>query len=48
MSIKVVKIVSMILAVAGAGINLAANAIGERLLENKIETKIAEALAKKN
>lgn len=48
MSIKVVKIVSMILAVAGAGINLAANAIGDKLLDNKIETKIAEALTKKN
>ena len=48
MSIKVVKIVSMCLAVAGAGINLVANALGDRLLDNKIETKIAEALAKKN
>ena len=48
MSIKVVKIVSMCLAVAGAGINLVASALGDKLLDNKIETKIAEALTKKN
>lgn len=48
MNIKVVKIVSMVLAVAGAGINLAANAIGDKLLDDKINTKIAEALSKKD
>ena len=48
MNIKVVKIVSMGLAVAGAVINVVANALGDRLLDDKIETKIAEALTKKN
>ena len=48
MNIKVVKIISMCLAVAGAGINLAASAMGDKLLDNKIDTKIAEALAKKS
>ena len=48
MSIKVVKIVSTILTVAGAGIGLVSNALSDKLLDNKIETKIAEALAKKD
>lgn len=44
MNIKAVKIISSILTVAGVVINLAANALGDKLLDNKIETKISEAL----
>ena len=47
MSIKVVKIISVCLTVVGAAINLASNAFGDKLLDNKIETKISEALTKK-
>lgn len=47
MNIKVVKIISSVLALAGVVINLAANAVGEKLLDNKIETKIREALTDK-
>lgn len=47
MNIKVVKIISSCLALAGVVINLAANAVGEKLLDNKIETKIREALTDK-
>ena len=46
-NIKVVKIISACLTVAGVVINLATNAIGDRLLDNKIETKVSEALTKK-
>lgn len=48
MSIKVVKIVSACLAVAGAGISLAANAVSDKLLDDKINTKVTEALSKSN
>ena len=48
MSIKAVKIISSILTVAGVVINLASSALGEKLLDNKIESKVAEALTKKN
>ena len=48
MNIKFVKIISSVLAVAGVVINLASTALSERLLDNKIETKIAEALTKNN
>lgn len=48
MSIKVVKIISACLSLAGVAISLASNALGEKLLDNKIETKISEALTKKN
>lgn len=46
-NIKVVKIISSVLAVAGVVINLAANALGEKLLDDKIETKIRETLTNK-
>ena len=47
MNIKVIKIISSVLTVAGVVVNLAANAVGERLLDNKIATKIQEALTDK-
>lgn len=46
MNIKAVKIVSSILTIAGVVINLAASALSDKLLDNKIETKISEALTK--
>lgn len=46
MDIKVVKIVSTCLAVAGAGVSIAANVVSDKLLDNKIETKVSEALSK--
>lgn len=46
-NIKVVKIISACLTVAGVAINLATNALGDKMLDNKIETKISEALTKK-
>ena len=48
MNIKAVKIISSILTVAGVVINLATNALGDKLLDNKIESKVSEALTKKN
>ena len=47
MSIKVIKIVSSCLSLVGVIVNLAASALGDKLLDNKIETKIAEALTNK-
>lgn len=46
MGIKAVKIISAILTVAGVGINLATSALGDKLLDNKIEAKVSEALTK--
>ena len=48
MNIKAVKIISSILAIAGVVINLATNALGEKLLDDKIESKVSEALTKLN
>lgn len=48
MNIKAVKIISSVLTIAGVAINLATNAMGEKLLDNKIESKVAEALTKNN
>ena len=48
MNIKAIKIISSILTVAGAAISLASSALGDKLLDNKIESKIAEALTKNN
>ena len=48
MSIKAIKIISTVLSIAGVVINLATSAMGEKLLDNKIECKVSEALAKKN
>ena len=48
MNIKAVKIISSVLTLAGVAISLATNVLGEKLLDNKIETKISEALTKKN
>ena len=48
MNIKAVKIISSVLTLAGVAISLATNVLGEKLLDNKIETKIAEALTNKN
>ena len=48
MNIKAVKIISSILTIAGVAINLTTNALGEKLLDNKIEAKVSEALNKNN
>lgn len=48
MSIKGMKIISTCLTAAGVVISLATNVLGEKLLDNKIETKISEALNKNN
>ena len=48
MSIKAVKIISSCLTVLGVVINLATSAMGDKLLDNKIETKVSEALTKNN
>ena len=48
MSIKVIKIISSVLTVAGLAINLASSALSDKLLDNKIETKVSEALTKNN
>ena len=48
MSIKLIKIISSCLTVAGVVINLATSALGDKLLDNKIETKVSEALSKNN
>lgn len=48
MSIKAIKIISTVLTIVGAAINLATNALGDKLLDNKIETKVSEALTKKD
>ena len=48
MNIKAVKIISSVLTVAGVVINLATSALGDKLLDNKIESKVAEALTKNN
>ena len=48
MSIKAVKIISTCLSLAGVVINLATSALGDKLLDNKIETKVSEVLTKKN
>ena len=45
-NIKVVKIISVCLTLAGAAIGLASNFLGDKLLDNKIETKVSEALSK--
>lgn len=46
MNIKFIKILGSILAVAGVGINLATNIVGDKILDHKIDSKIAEALKK--
>lgn len=48
MNIKAIKIISACLTIVGVAVNLATNALGEKLLDNKIETKISEALTKHN
>ena len=48
MSIKAMKIISSILTIAGVAISLTTNALSDKLLDNKIETKVSEALTKKN
>ena len=48
MSIKGIKIISSCLALAGVAVSLATNALSDKLLDNKIETKISEALNKNN
>ena len=44
---KKLKIISALLTLASVVVSLATNTLGEKMLDNKIETKIAEALAKK-
>lgn len=46
MSIKAVKIVSSCLTIVGVAITLVTNALSEKLLDNKIETKVSEALSR--
>lgn len=48
MSIKSIKIISACLSLAGIVINLTTNALGDKMLDNKIESKISDALSKKN
>lgn len=47
MNIKAVKIISSCLALAGVAIGLVTNVMNDKLLDNKIETKVSEALAKR-
>ena len=47
MKMKGIKIISACLTLAGVAINLASNALGDKMLDNKIETKVSEALTKK-
>lgn len=46
-NVKIIKIISSVLTIAGVVINLASNAIADKLLDNKIETQIREALTNK-
>ena len=48
MGIKTIKIVSTCLTLVGVVINLATSALGDKLLDNKIESKVLEALNKNN
>ena len=48
MNIKTIKIISFVLTAVGAAINLATSALGDKILDNKIETKVSEALTKNN
>lgn len=47
MSIKAVKIISACLTVVGVAVNLATTVLSDKLLDNKIETKVSEALSNK-
>lgn len=46
MDIKKIKIFSTVLTVVGVVITLATNALSDKILDNKIETKVTEALTK--
>lgn len=46
MNIKTIKIISSILTIAGVGISLISNVLSDKLLDNKIECKVSEALTK--
>ena len=46
MNMKFVKIISSCLTVAGVVISLATNALSDKILNDKIENKISEALTK--
>lgn len=48
MNIKVVKVVGTCLTLAGVIINLASNSINEKILDNRIETKVQNAISKQN
>lgn len=48
MNIKAIKVISVVLTVAGVAISLATNVISDKLLDDKIECKVSEALANKN
>ena len=48
MGIKAIKIISAVLSIVGVGVNLATNALSDKLLDNKIEAKVSEALTKNN
>lgn len=46
MDAKVLKVVKTVLTVAGLGISLAASILSEKELDNKLNEKVADALAK--
>ena len=48
MNVKVLKIISFGLTVVSVGVNLAASAISNKLLDHDIKTKVSEALTKKD
>lgn len=48
MNIKTIKIISSVLTIVGVGISLVSNVLSDKLLDNKIECKVSEALNKNN
>lgn len=43
-NIKIIKVVSVCLSIAGAVISLAASALSDKMLDHKIEEKVTKAL----
>lgn len=48
MNTKVLKVVKVVVAVAGVGITLASNYLADKDLDDKVAKKVGEALAKVN
>lgn len=48
MNIKVIKIISTCLTIAGSVISVATGLLSDKILDDKIQTKISEALTKNN